>query len=243
MNRYRITFAKFGPLRYISHLELQRVWTRILLRAKIPVSYTQGFHPTVKMGVAWPLPLGWTGLNELIDFWFDYPAENGEDPTTDELTDRINRNCPEGLRVVSIEKLLPFGNALTVIIQTADYIVDVDPEHASADLFDRITALFNRETIERVRRKKTYDLRPLMLGWEPRGGNSFFLRMSARDSAMGRPDELIAELGLDPLDASYTRLSFGLDDSPENAPHSGTTPKRKTETSNESETGSINAVS
>ena len=100
MIRYRITFSKFGPLRYISHLELQRVWSRVLLRAKIPLTYTQGFHPTIKMGVAWPLPLGWTGEAELIDFWFEYPTERGENPLPEELQDRIDRAAPDGRRQI-----------------------------------------------------------------------------------------------------------------------------------------------
>ena len=58
MERIRIKFEKTGAMRYTSHLDLQKVWIRALLRAKLPLAYTQGFHPTPKVGYAWPLPLG-----------------------------------------------------------------------------------------------------------------------------------------------------------------------------------------
>lgn len=210
MIRHRITFSKFGPLRYISHLELQRVWARVLLRAGIPLTYTQGFHPTIKMGVAWPLPLGWTGNAELIDFWFEYPNAAGETPSPQELSERINRCTPGGLAVVEIRTLEPHGHALTTVIDTADYLVEIDPPLIPDDLDARIAAVLARPTIERTRRKRTYDLRPLIEMIALTGPGTFTTRMAARDSAMGRPDELLDEIGLDPLSASYTRLNFNL---------------------------------
>ena len=209
MIRYRITFSKFGPLRYISHLELQRVWSRVLLRAKIPLTYTQGFHPTIKMGVAWPLPLGWTGEAELIDFWFEYPTERGENSLPEELQDRIDRAAPDGLRATGLRTLEPYGHALTTVIDTADYLVEIDGD-APSDLSARIEELLARPTIERMRRKRAYDLRPLIETIEPTGPASFRTRMAARDSAMGRPDELLDELRVRPGNAAYTRLKFNL---------------------------------
>lgn len=71
MVRLRVTFEKNDALRYTSHLDTQKVWTRALLRAKAPLAYTQGFHPVPKVGYAWPLPLGWSTKGELIDIWLD----------------------------------------------------------------------------------------------------------------------------------------------------------------------------
>ena len=210
MIRYRITFSKSGPLRYISHLELQRVWSRVLLRAKIPLTYTQGFHPTIKMGVAWPLPLGWTGEAELIDFWFEFPTERGENPLPEELQARINRAAPGGLRATGLRTLEPYGHALTTVIDTADYLVEIDSADAPSDLSGRIEELLARPTIERTRRKRAYDLRGLIETIDPIGPNSLRTRMAARDSAMGRPDELLNELRIRPENAAYTRLKFNL---------------------------------
>ena len=43
--RYRVTFAKTIEMRYTSHLDLQRTWDRLLRRARVPLLFTQGYHP------------------------------------------------------------------------------------------------------------------------------------------------------------------------------------------------------
>ena len=42
---YRLTFAKKGRARYISHLDLMRAMQRAIKRAGVPIWYTQGFNP------------------------------------------------------------------------------------------------------------------------------------------------------------------------------------------------------
>ena len=54
----RIRYRKTGNLQYISHLDLQRTWMRVLTRAKIPMWYTQGFNPHPKLNYGCPLPVG-----------------------------------------------------------------------------------------------------------------------------------------------------------------------------------------
>ena len=43
----RIRFEKTGEAAYISLLDLQRVFHRILKRSGLPVYYTQGFNPHI----------------------------------------------------------------------------------------------------------------------------------------------------------------------------------------------------
>lgn len=53
----RIRFSKLGRLRYISHLDLCRTMVTAMVRAKIPMWYTEGFNPHPKMVFTQPLPL------------------------------------------------------------------------------------------------------------------------------------------------------------------------------------------
>ena len=73
----RILFRKTGSLQYISHLDLQRVMMRILVRAGIPMWYTQGFNPHMKVVFARPLPVGVESECELMDLRIsrDVPPE------------------------------------------------------------------------------------------------------------------------------------------------------------------------
>ena len=45
----RLKFKKVGSLQYISHLDLQRTFYRIIERACLPVWYTKGFNPHAKL--------------------------------------------------------------------------------------------------------------------------------------------------------------------------------------------------
>ncbi len=74
----RLRFCKRGALQYISHLDLQRTFVRILARAELPLWYTQGFNPHPKLVFALPLQLGTESECELVDIKLvrDMPCED-----------------------------------------------------------------------------------------------------------------------------------------------------------------------
>ncbi len=67
MIKIRITYTKMGWLKYTSNLDVQKLWERAIRRARLPLAYSQGYHPKPKMNLAAPLPLGFTSSAELID--------------------------------------------------------------------------------------------------------------------------------------------------------------------------------
>lgn len=58
MTTVRIFFEKRGEAAYISLLDLQRVFHRVLKRSGLPVYYTQGFNPHIYLAFSNPLSLG-----------------------------------------------------------------------------------------------------------------------------------------------------------------------------------------
>ena len=65
--KLRCRFAIQGPLRFLSHLETVRVFTRALRRAQIPVQHSQGFHPHPQLAFATALPVGIESTGEYAD--------------------------------------------------------------------------------------------------------------------------------------------------------------------------------
>ena len=63
----RIRFRKVGEAAYISLLDLQRVFHRILKRSGLPVYYTQGFNPHIYLSFACPLSLGQESICECCE--------------------------------------------------------------------------------------------------------------------------------------------------------------------------------
>lgn len=67
----RMRFRKVGNLQYISHLDLQRTFSHVLMRADIPTWYTKGFNPHPKIVFATPLSVGSESVCELVDVRID----------------------------------------------------------------------------------------------------------------------------------------------------------------------------
>ncbi|HHX53444.1 MAG TPA: DUF2344 domain-containing protein [Clostridiales bacterium] len=89
----RIKFEKRGSLKFISHLDLQRMMNTAFNRAGIPIWYTEGFNPHKKLVFALPLPLGAESVCEFLDFKITEPM------SPEELTERLNNAFPPQLRV------------------------------------------------------------------------------------------------------------------------------------------------
>lgn len=66
-HRYRIFFRKIGKLKYIGHLDLTRYIQRIGGLTGLPLVYTKGFSPHIKLSLCQPLPLGLESKNDYFD--------------------------------------------------------------------------------------------------------------------------------------------------------------------------------
>lgn len=91
--RYRISFAKEGPAKFISHLDMLRTFERAVRRAELPVSLSQGFNPHPRLIFGFPLPVGTAGMNEYLDM------ELKASMTTEKIVNSLNKAMPPGIRV------------------------------------------------------------------------------------------------------------------------------------------------
>jgi len=212
--RLRIHFGKRGPLRYTSHLDLARIWERLLRRAGVNVVYSQGFNPRPKMQLAAALPLGYTSTCEILDVWM-----GGEAPSSlEDLQAHLQANAPRGLILQRIEIVGTRDPALQTLTRAATYHVtfsaDVDPEA----LQQAVGEALESSQIMRERRDKRYDLRPLIedlaVKAENQGNGPMLVAvLSLGGSATGRPDELLDALGLDARQAHIERVAIHFADS------------------------------
>lgn len=204
--RLRITFAKQGALRYTGQLDLHRIWERTARRADLPLAYTRGFHPQPKIQIAAALPLGFSSRCEVVDLRLE------RDIPLDGLAEQIQPAVPPGLQILGIAQVDERAPALQTLVESAEYEVtlldEIDPEA----LAQRLAALINADSLPRERRGKDYDLRPLIQDLNICSTDPLMLcmRLTAREAATGRPDEILGELGI-PLEdtrVERTRLIF-----------------------------------
>src|SRR5262249_47055140 len=112
--RFRLRFAKGQEMRFTSHLDLMRSWERALRRADLPLAFTQGRRPHLKMSFGPPLPLGHRSRAEYFDLDFARP------PAVD-LQHRLNARLPPGLEVLDYRPILFKAPSLMSLLEGASY--------------------------------------------------------------------------------------------------------------------------
>lgn len=125
MRSVRLNFSKTGRAIYISHLDVNRMMTRAVRRARLPMWYTEGFNPHPYIAFALPLSLGQSSDCEYMDIRIE------GDMTDEEVMTRLNETLPEGLKILSVGA--PVHDAKE--IEKAQYFVKIffaTAEEASA---------------------------------------------------------------------------------------------------------------
>ena len=200
----RLIYEKGESVKFIAHQDEFRVWERTLRRADLPLLYKKGFNPQPHIVFASPLGVGITGTNEPIDIVLSPPVP------LDEVRARITAKLPPGIHIHSITELPLYAPALQGLLIGSDYtiLLYTEPgELASAAIDAAIANVLAQSEIWRERERKgeryTYNLRPLIFELQNLGYNAvkeehrIFLRVQQRAGATGRPDEVVAALGLD----------------------------------------------
>ncbi|TFG42066.1 MAG: DUF2344 domain-containing protein [Syntrophobacterales bacterium] len=89
----QVSYEKIGPARFFGHLELVNIFLRALRRARVPVKFSEGFHPKPKVAFDDPLPTGVESEEERMVLTVP------RDVAVHALREGLNAELPEGLRV------------------------------------------------------------------------------------------------------------------------------------------------
>ncbi|MCM8789696.1 MAG: TIGR03936 family radical SAM-associated protein [Candidatus Omnitrophica bacterium] len=83
-------------MRYISHLDLMRLFLRAMRRADLPLKITQGFNPHPKFSIKRALKLGLeSSTEEAIITLTRYVKPQ-------EFKERLQKQLPEGIEIQSV---------------------------------------------------------------------------------------------------------------------------------------------
>lgn len=206
------TTSKGGPARFISHLDLARALERALNRAALPVAYSQGFNRRPRLSLAAALPLGYTSAAEVADVWLTEAVE------PEVFQARLMARMAPGIVVLAVAEAPLTAPSLQQQLAESVYEVGLPAGEDAAPLRQAVAELLAATTLVRQRhrpkdnRSQSFDLRPLILdlALEEREGGVLNLRLRLVQSAtqMGRPDDVLAALGLEPLDARVHRVAL-----------------------------------
>ena len=199
MQRLRIRFSRGEEIKYISHLDLIRLWQRALNRAGIPLTYSRGFNPHPQISMALALAMGVTSEAELMDIYVDKFISPHAFTTT------IGRQLPRGVTVSGV-----FNTPLTMAslqsqVRQAEYTVAIATEKGKDEIETTLNALLDKETLpwqhQRDTGPKKYDLRALiddlwLMDWRP-GYCIIGMRLRCDSTGSGRPEQVAAALGFE----------------------------------------------
>jgi radical SAM-linked protein len=198
MQRLRIKFTRGEELKYISHLDLMRLWQRALNRAGIALAYSEGFNPHPRMSLAAPLALGVTSEAELMDV----VLAKFISPHT--FTATVGRQLPPGITIQQVYHAPLTMPSLQSQVRFAEYTVGVATEKGKPEIEAAITDLLKKETLPWQHQRDTgphkYDLRALiddlwLIDWSD-GRCNIEMRLRCDSSGSGRPEQVAAALGL-----------------------------------------------
>ncbi len=108
--KLRIKFKKFGPIKFIGHLDVMRFFQKGLRRADIDVAYSGGFSPHQIMSFASPLGVGLESNGEYFDVEVLSPV------SSQDFIDKFNAVSVPFIQVTDV-RLLPekAGNAMASV--------------------------------------------------------------------------------------------------------------------------------
>jgi radical SAM-linked protein len=154
--RIRVRFEKLGRMRFLSHLEQQTLFIRAVGPARIPIRYSQGFHPHPKFSFATALSVGVESHAEYMDFEVDSGFSAAA------LKEALNGTLPEGMRVIEAAEIPMRSPSLSVIMERVRYRVTL-PEGLALGLEEKVAAFLALESspLRREKRGKVveFDLR------------------------------------------------------------------------------------
>jgi radical SAM-linked protein len=197
MQRLRIKFNRGEELKFISHLDIIRLWQRAFNRAGIQIAYSTGFSPHPKISLAAPLPLGVTSEAELMDVYI----VKGVAPHF--FVSAVNQELPKGLEIDKVHPMSFDLPSLQSLVSFAEYRVEVNTEEGPQDIQEALDKMLQQETIPWQHMRDTgphhYDLRKLINDlwvedWKPPVGH-IGMRLQCDSNGSGRPEQVAAALG------------------------------------------------
>jgi len=197
MQRLRIRFCRGEEIKFISHLDIMRLWQRALHRAGIPLAYSEGFNPHPRISLAAPLPTGVTSEAELMDIF----CARWVSPHL--FTTAVSQQLPPGIKILQVYPIDLTMPSLQSQVRYAEYKVEVETEKDKKGIESKIAYVLSVKHLpwqhQRDTGMRSYDLRALIDDlWLTNCHHPYCtigMRLRCDSSGSGRPEQVTAALG------------------------------------------------
>jgi radical SAM-linked protein len=145
--RIRVWFGKIGEMALVSHLDLVRLFDRVVRRAAIPISFTGGFHPGPRISIANALSLGATSSGEIVDFELTKVMD------LERFKQQLSAQLPADLPVYQVEEIPLNAPAATRLLEKAAYLLTFNSEGIDCQQWQNWIEAIKQATV--MEREKT----------------------------------------------------------------------------------------
>lgn len=192
MYKLRFYFSKADEVKYVGHLDTIELFDRAFRRAKLPISFSEGFNPRPKLTFAHPLAVGISSNEEIGD------VELSEKISEQDFISKLNGALPNPIRIIKAE-YVEEKKSLMSLVKSAEYTLQIDDDFVSSD---NIEEMLNKSSIEiektsKSGKKSIVDIKPLILSWKwsNRENKAFVVDLVTGSSDNLRPDTIIKLFG------------------------------------------------
>jgi len=180
LNNIRFRFIRGEEVKFISHLDLMKVFERALRRSRIPIAHSQGYNPHPHMVFGLPLSVGVTSEAEYADFEFSI------DLNLEEFIVNLNNQLPYGLKLLEAkEKNNKVNIMASIVMSSYDLLVYSETINEENEMNSRIAEFIGKAEIivkkEGKNGSKNIDIKPMIRKIEVRAA---------------KPDELSENMSL-----------------------------------------------
>ena len=188
MNKLRFYFSKEPSVKYVGHLDLIEVFDRAFRRAKMPLTFSEGFNPRPKLSIAHPLAVGISSIGEIGEIELEDKVEIAD------FINRMNEALPSGIRILSAD-YVEEKKALMALVTSAEYKIELEGEKLSEEA---LKAFFEQEeiVIDKKNKKKQIvqvNVKDMILDYKIDGLNVWVKLMAGNEKTL-RPDLLVNKI-------------------------------------------------
>ena len=157
--RVRVRYAKLGKVRFVSAIDMGRIWERSLRRADLPIAYSEGFSPHPKVSFPDALTLGYASTGEYAELLFTGAFEVSRAMAS------LNDALPHGMDVLGWTTVEEGAPRLSKWLQASVWDLEYPDDHAAA-LAGAVDRLLSAAQVRVGRDRKgeitEVDLRPAL---------------------------------------------------------------------------------
>lgn len=160
MSSIRAKFIRGEEVKFISHLDLMKVFERALRRSGIPILYSKGFNPHPQLVFGLPLPVGVTSEAEYLDLELEEPVNPHE------FMNRLNSCLPKGIALIDAKEKKTKENIMATVVAASYEILTASSKFKLNEVRDLIKKFMELEEIvvkKQTKRKiQNVNIRPMI---------------------------------------------------------------------------------